>query len=276
MIIIGTFSIIHRGYIEILNKYPEARIAVISDEFAKRLYKFEPDLRKLPLEKVQQALGFLNRSITELNEEGVEDIKSEDTIILIDDDAVSVLKENYLSNQENVKVENGFYYHDTHNVQIATKPTNAHDSLMYSHDDVEFIHLAQKEAQKSGCFWRQTGSVIVKDNQVVFSGCNQMLPHKDECYRIGCIRDQIKPGEKPEICSAIHAEANVIAQAARKGISLEGASIYMLAFPCPMCAKLIAVSGLKKCFYTVGSSNFDGERVLEMAGVKMIKVDLPQ
>ena len=56
----------------------------------------------------------------------------------------------------------------------------------------------------------------------------------------------------PETCSAenpctqtVHAEANAIAWAARKGVGIEGATMYCVLSPCWDCAKLIIAAGLK-------------------------------
>ena len=133
---------------------------------------------------------------------------------------------------------------------------------------------AYKVANDSGCWWRQVGSLLVKDGKILYKSCNVMLPNKDECYRIGCIRDHIKPGEKMDFCSAIHSEVNIVAMAAKDGQSLKNTNLYVTSFPCPRCAKVIAQSGIKKVFFNQGWSNFDGERVLKGAGVELIKIDI--
>jgi len=48
--------------------------------------------------------------------------------------------------------------------------------------------------------------------------------------------------------------------------------MYVTHFPCPVCAKLIALSGIKKIIYSKGSSVFDGERVMKSRGVEIIKI----
>ena len=70
----------------------------------------------------------------------------------------------------------------------------------------------------------------------------------------------------------MHAEAAVIAEAAKKGIATQGCDVYATTFPCPTCAKLIAAAGIKKLYYQDGYALLDGENVLKSAGVKIIKV----
>ena len=136
----------------------------------------------------------------------------------------------------------------------------------------KFMNEALKEAEKSKCWWRQVGAVAVKDEKVIFRGFNRMLPTEDECYKIGCIRDSIEPGKDPEICSVTHAEASIISLAANEGVSLKNTILYVTHFPCPACAKLVALAGFKKVVYSRGSSVFDGERVMASRGVDIVKI----
>ena len=54
---------------------------------------------------------------------------------------------------------------------------------------------------------------------------------------------------KYDMCRSAHAEANAIALAAKKGVSLEGASMYCTLEPCITCAKLIVMSGIERVVY---------------------------
>ncbi len=274
MIIIGTFAIIHRGYLDILDKYRDASIFIVSENLARKLYKLEIDLRKMPIGEVQNILTALGRKAYILDEDIIGIINNEEQIVLIDDNVTEELKNKFLHNHPNLIIENGFFYHPSDKV-YSTQANNLNLVKNYTEQDVNYMKQAQILASESGCFWRQVASIIVKDNKIIYSAFNEMLPNKDECYKIGCIRDDLKPGEKTaELCSAIHSEANCIAQAAKDGKSLSGASLYVTTFPCPACAKLIAISGIKKCFYNTGWANFDGERIMQAAGVEIIKIDL--
>jgi dCMP deaminase len=273
MIIIGTFAIIHRGYLDILDKYKDADIFILSDDLARELYKLEIDLRKMPITKVKQLLESLNRQVNILDKNNLEEIKKTATIVIIDDDVTEELRKKHLTKHPDLIIENGFFYHPADSVYQTETSINLIKN--YSEQDVQFLKQALVLAAESGCFWRQVAAIIVKNKEILYSAYNQMLPNKDECYKIGCIRDNLKPGEKTaELCSALHSEANCIAQAAKDGTSLEDASIYVTTFPCPMCAKLIAQAGIKKCFYNTGWANFDGERIMQAAGVEIIKIDL--
>jgi len=273
MAIIGTFAIIHRGHLDILDKYPNYDIYIIGDELAKKLYEYEIDLRKMPLAKMTNLLNSLNRQVHTLEENNIDYIKQSNQLVLIDDEVTEKFKRLYLTDHPNIIIENGYFYHPVENV-YKTEEHQVNLIKNYTDQDIYIMKNAQLLASQSGCFWRQIASIIVKDNQVLYQAYNQMMPNRDECYKIGCIRDNFEPGTKTEVCSAVHSEANIIAQAARDGISLTNASIYVTTFPCPACAKLIALSGIKKCFYNQGWANFDGERIMKAYGVEIIKIDL--
>jgi dCMP deaminase len=118
--------------------------------------------------------------------------------------------------------------------------------------DEYFMMLAKLAASRSTCLSRPTGSVVVKDRQVIASGYNGSLPGQDHCMDEGeCFRRSLEWPEamKYDMCRSAHAEANAISLAAKKGVSLEGASIYCTLEPCITCAKLIVMSGIKRVVY---------------------------
>jgi dCMP deaminase len=76
-----------------------------------------------------------------------------------------------------------------------------------------------------------------------------------------------------DLSTAIHAEAALIAGAARDGTSLAGADLYTTTFPCPACARLIAEAGFLRCFFAGRYSVLDGEQTLRARGISLIWVD---
>jgi dCMP deaminase len=101
------------------------------------------------------------------------------------------------------------------------------------------------------------------------------MPSKDYTFGpFGDPRSNFDAGEHFELSKAIHAEAALIAQAARRGAPLDGASVYVTTFPCPVCAKSIAAAGITKVYYTKGYSLFDAEDVLGAAHIEIIQVIL--
>lgn len=100
----------------------------------------------------------------------------------------------------------------------------------YHYEDAE--QVARKAKDPS----RRTGSIAVRDNIRIMSGfCG--FPQK--------VNDKLESRYDRSVKNlyTVHAEGNVVALAARKGIALEGATLYANLFPCIHCANLLIQSG---------------------------------
>lgn len=120
-----------------------------------------------------------------------------------------------------------------------------------------FMLIAKVVATRSTCNSRPIGAVIVKDNRILATGYNGAIPKATHCTSLlmgkepFCMRRYMKAEEhsKMDYCVAVHAEANAVAQAAKMGISIDGASIYCTVSPCYSCFKLLASAGIKEIYY---------------------------
>ena len=135
--------------------------------------------------------------------------------------------------------------------------------------------LAEAEAGRSIDWWRQVGAAIRFANGEVASAANEHNPHPLSAYAAGDPRANFFKGVHLELSTATHAEARLIADAARRGIATEGAVIYVTDFPCPPCAKLIAGAGVAKLYFRTGYAVLDGRDILEAAGVELVRVEPP-
>ena len=119
-----------------------------------------------------------------------------------------------------------------------------------------FMDLAILWATRSTCTRRKVGAIAVKDKRVLASGYNGAAAGHPHCTPETCIRtmNNIPSGEKLDFCAAIHAEQNVILQAAKIGVSLEGCDIYCTTMPCHTCLKLLLNLGIKNIYF---SSDYD-------------------
>jgi len=137
----------------------------------------------------------------------------------------------------------------------------------------ELIGTASAIAQRSSDWWRQVGAVAARDGQLIGCAWNRHGPSEYAPYFNGDPRDGFARGVRADLSTAIHAEAALIARAARDGLGLAGADLYTTTFPCPACARLVAEAGFGRCYFAGQYSVLDGEQVLRAAGVSLIWVD---
>ncbi len=111
--------------------------------------------------------------------------------------------------------------------------------------DLYFIRIAMEVASRSTCPRASVGAVIVKDNRILSTGYNGAPTGELHCTDVGCdiVDDHCQ--------RAIHAEFNALGYAAKYGIPLDGATMYVCdgmgrkALPvCPKCSQLAKVAGI--------------------------------
>ncbi|HEY3878525.1 MAG TPA: deaminase [Trebonia sp.] len=135
------------------------------------------------------------------------------------------------------------------------------------------IDQARELAGRSSDWWRQVGAVAWRGQQVLGAAWNHHSPTEYAPYTDGDPRDSFSRGVRADLSTAVHAEASIVARAARTGTALEGADLYVTTFPCPACARLIAESGFRRCYFSGGYSVLDGDGILRAAGVELFWVD---
>lgn len=163
--------------------------------------------------------------------------------------------------------------------------------------DALFMQIAKEFSTRSTCTRGQVGAVIVKDNHILSHGYNGAPPGQPHCTEVGCetLTVQVVPPEHIDHviptgwvyrvdhrldggmelvrltrpvggvvelgCQRIiHAEANALLYAARKGVPVEDARIYSTHEPCRKCAEAILAAGIIEVYYEqpyrLGASQF--------------------
>ncbi|MFH1714481.1 MAG: deaminase [Candidatus Nealsonbacteria bacterium] len=272
-VLILHIPVIHKGFLDLLEKFKKevSEIYVIKEEMLEELSEKKPTIESLSSRMTKELLekfGF--GDVTILSKENVGELEGKE-IILIQDEVSRKMAELYFS-KNRIEWESAFLRWDKDKI-LAEIPK---DIIEKSEDDfdVQTIKEAYKEAEKSGDWWRQIGAVLIKDGKIVARSYNQGTPDDNTPYQLGSMRDFFKAGEKQEFSPTIHAEQKMIAEAAKVGLKLDGGTLYLTHFPCPLCSKLIAWSGIKKLYFTEGASNLDGKGVMESAGIEIVHVDL--
>ncbi len=266
--IILYIPVLHRGYLELIRNNKHSTVYVLGEWIVEEIPYLKKEIRALSPKEVVTALKVLfpeNKCVL-LFKEHIKDASNlHETIILPNDDVSSYLVEMYLNKAKNIVFENIFLRWDRKNTK------EYKDIVCEIVEPSEFMERARNLSLKSSDWWRQVGAVIVKDNQVLVEGYNTHLPHQHINYIQGDPRNTSHKGKDIELSSAIHAEAKAIATAAQRGMSLKGSTMYVTTFPCPVCAKLIAYSGIKSVVFSEGYAMLDAQDILTSFSITIQK-----
>lgn len=139
--------------------------------------------------------------------------------------------------------------------------------------DDYFMEVADAISKRATCGRGRSGCVIAKDKQILatgYVGSPVGFPHCDD------VGHQFKKlthedGTVTEHCMrTVHAEQNAICQAAKRGVSIEGSTVYCRMTPCRTCAMLLINCGVSKIYceriYPKGK---ESEEMFKKAGVKL-------
>jgi dCMP deaminase len=144
-----------------------------------------------------------------------------------------------------------------------------------------YMDLAQKLAKRSHCVKAHVGAVLTKDTRIISLGYNGPPSGTHNCDHewpeTGCPRDS-----KGSCSLALHAEQNAILYAAKNGVSMQDATLYVTLSPCIACARVIFTTGIKKVYYKDSYAKFkglasdEGVDFLKRFGVEVIEYKLAE
>jgi dCMP deaminase len=138
-----------------------------------------------------------------------------------------------------------------------------------------FMSVAHLIARRATCTRGHIGAVIVRDHSILSTGYNGApsgLPH---CNETNCriYRSTHPDGTVEENCvNTIHAEINAIAQAAKHGVSIKDADIYITASPCIHCLKVLINVGIKTIYYDKPYKIEHIDELLRLSGIRLVQV----
>ena len=133
-----------------------------------------------------------------------------------------------------------------------------------------FMNIARQVATRSTCDRKFVGSVIVRNKTILSTGYNGSIRGMPHCDEMGHMM------ENGHCVGTIHAETNAVLQAARNGVRIEDAEVYITASPCWPCFKMLANAGIKKIFY---GEFYRDERIFEVAkkiGIELVHIKIEQ
>ncbi len=143
----------------------------------------------------------------------------------------------------------------------------ANESIDVTESVLFYLGLAKYISTRGTCPTKQVGAVIVDEglNIVLSTGLNDAPRGLQRC---GAECQNRTIGENSKSCQAIHAEMNAILNAARVGIPITKATMYVTISPCLNCARAIIQSGISAVYASSMSPYEKALDILKQAGVK--------
>lgn len=272
-VVVAYVPVVHEGYRRFLERHAAGRrMYVMGRDLHEDFRPLAKDVRALEPDDAARALAALGiaQSVTVLGAAEAGRLAEQEglSIILPAEDVSYAVVERFFPRAA-VRYDPAFLRWDkTKTVQLLDpQPVRA------EHDDQALQQLAQAaedEAARSLDWWRQVGAALRFADGTVAAAHNEHHPHPHAPYAAGDPRANFTRGVELELSTATHAEAALIARAAREGRATAGGEIYVTDFPCPPCAKLIAGAGLKRLYFRRGYAVLDGQDVLAAAGVEVV------
>lgn len=142
--------------------------------------------------------------------------------------------------------------------------------------DEYFMEMALLVSKRSTCLRRKVGAVLVKNKRILASGYNGAPSGIKHCTDIGCLREKLKipSGQRHELCRGLHAEQNVLLQAAFYGTSTQESVLYVTNQPCMICSKMLINAGIREIIVSDGYPDELADKFLKEAKIKVRSIKL--
>lgn len=265
--------VLHDGYDKLFQRYSLAEILILGRSFADEFPVIGRDIRALEPERAADYVRSLHLGLVHTVE--THDLPSAlicDVLIVPDEALMYEILSSYgPPSGTKIIFEKTFLRWDKNKIDVGPEPDA---DIVVPLDDpaLQWMRLAVNEGQHTSDFWRSVGAVAVRNGGLLATGYNVHLPTEYSPYVDGDPRSESSAGEHINSSTALHAEASLIAHAAKTGLSLEGADLFVSTFPCPQCARLIASAGFTRLFFKDGYSVLNGAEVLRAADIALIRV----
>ena len=131
--------------------------------------------------------------------------------------------------------------------------------------DDYFVIMSHVISKRSTCNKVKVGAIITNNNRIISTGYNGHIPKTDH---ISISRD----GHE---MATIHAETNAVCDASKRGVSLDGSTVYVTHYPCINCTKVLIAAGIREIIYSEDYYNDDiATQMLGVANVKIRKYSI--
>lgn len=270
--VIAYIPALHQGYIRFFEQNP-GNLYVLGSDLIGEMPRLDRDVRALAPEQAAVAIASLGLmgDVSVLGKHNLDSLLADiGEIVMPDEDVSRAFANDYLEGRP-VTFISIFLRWDR---LISTKELEVSPDRVISTSEADraLMQAAAEEAALSADWWRQVGAIAVRDGVRIIAGHNTVLPSEHALGAFGDPRSNFDAGEFFDLSKAIHGESRLIAEAARRGVSLEGADLYVTTFPCPVCAKSVAYAGFRRVYYRDGYSLLDAEDILRDRGVEIVLV----
>jgi dCMP deaminase len=160
---------------------------------------------------------------------------------------------------------------------LAKQPIEADVEVTSRLIDWKRMQIACALKKKSPDWWRQIGVAAFRGDELLACAYNTHMPNEYVTVTMGdpALNRDAGTGEF-DVTAALHGEEGLVCQCAKRGISLEGASLYSTTMPCPRCTRIIVAAGFSELFFEDGYSMLGAVETLRAHGVRIVKVKNPE
>ena len=272
--IVALVPVLHSGYINFFKKDFDV-LYILGEtilEKWERNVNLHRDLRRIDQSEIARIIesSGIVKKVEVLETNLLEKLSSFDVLVMPDEDVSHWFVEKFIP-ERNVVFENIFlrWNKPVSTTELTIPPDRKITSEEFHR---EIMSKATELSKQSANWWRQIGSIAIKEGKVLATAFNRHVPTQYNIEVYGDLRSDFDAGEHHELSNSIHGEAALVAYCANNGISLKDSYLYVTTFPCPTCAKLVVDAGIKRVFYKDGYSLADAEMVLKNAGIEIVLV----
>lgn len=261
--------VIHAGYLAFLARHAPAPVLLLGASFADEFPALRKEIRAL---SPASAAAYVGAVVVERDDlPGAVDA---DVLVVPDEELMREVVTRYRLDEGRTVVYDRTFLRWDRSWSLARRPASFDGTVAVDELSRTLMLRATEAAAHASDWWRQVGAVAVRDGRILDVAHNEHRPTEYSPYLDGDPRNDFQRGVRADLSTAIHAEALLVARAARTGVPLAGADLYVSTFPCPSCARLLAESAFRRVYFAGPYAVLDGDAILRAAGVELIWVDL--
>lgn len=276
-IVLAYVPVIHAGYLAFFERHRDARsLYLFGPDIIIEFGYLRKDIRALDPENARLALSGLNifEAVRIASRFTLATLRIERPLIIMpDEDECRRLAEEHLSGCA-VEFDPSIFLRWDRQSALAENSIRADRVISLEGFAAEMMRYAFAEAEQATNLWRRVGAVATWDGEILIAAHNTQVPSPHTPYYEGDPRGLFKRGLHFELTTDDHAERRIIAEAARKGIALEGSDLFVTTFPCPPCGKQIGFTAIRRIYFAEGYAVLDSERILRDSCVEIVKVEM--